>query len=77
VIQTNLAALSNWKTPFLISASATKKKPGTKYPAFLFSDRRSLAGRRDENKKPKLCAAQRGFFFGLLPEMDQAERSEA
>jgi hypothetical protein len=28
-----------------------KEKPGTKYPAFLFSTRRLLARRRDGNKK--------------------------
>ena len=57
-------------------ALATKKKPGRKYPAFLFSDS-SKAGfcKRMKTKMPKLCAAQRGFFFVKHPEEDH-EQSE-
>jgi hypothetical protein len=54
--------------------SATKKKPGTKYQAFLFSARRPLARRRDGNKKAEAMPSMAGFFFVKLPKEDH-ERS--
>ena len=45
------------------SRSATKKKPGTKYSAFLFSDRAELAQARDENKKAEAARSTVWLFL--------------
>jgi hypothetical protein len=59
--------------------SATKKKPWCECTrALLFAVSQKLAFVRAANNKARSHApAWQGFFFGLLPEMDQAERSEA
>ena len=45
------------------SVSATKKKPGMKYPAFLFSDSsRACSCKRMETKKPE-ALRQQGWLF--------------
>ena len=59
--------------------SATKKKPWRGAPRlFCFQTRQKLAFVRAANNKARSSAsALQGFFFGLLPTEDQAERSEA
>jgi len=37
---------------------------------FCFQPEARLRGGGMETKKPQLCAAKRGFFFGLLPKTD-------
>ena len=72
----NILKMSLSKSRLDISSlSATRKKPGTKYPAFLFSDSsRACSCKRIKTKKPKLCTAQRGFFLVKHPPEDH-ERS--